>query len=195
MSKLLNIVIAVLLVGYPFLVYFGLIWFDARAVALLLIALAAVRLACLDKAPRGAPLCQALLLPIAVVALIGLLVMVSGEPSLLRFYPVAVNAGMLLLFGATLLRPPSMIERIARLAEPRLTPKAARYTRVVTQVWCGFFVVNGAIALATTVFADFAVWTLYNGLIAYLLMALLFLGELFVRRRVRRSGPAVVDAR
>jgi uncharacterized membrane protein len=195
MSKLLKIAIAVLVLGYPFLVYFGLLYFDARGVALLLIALAAARLACLDRAPRSAPLRQALLLPLALVALIGLLVMVSGASALLRFYPVAVNAGMLLLFGATLLRPPSMIERIARLTEKHLPPEAVRYTRVVTQVWCGFFVVNGTIALATALLADLTLWTLYNGVIAYLLMALLFAGEMVVRRRVRRGASATAEAR
>jgi uncharacterized membrane protein len=194
MSKLLKIVIAVLVLGYPFLVYFGLLYFDARGVALVLIALAAARLACLERAP-GAPLRQALLLPFALLALIGLLVMVSGAPALLRFYPVAVNAGMLLLFGATLLRPPSMIERIARLTEKHLPPEAVRYTRVVTRVWCGFFVVNGAIALATALLADLTLWTLYNGVIAYLLIALLFAGEMVVRRRVRRGAPATAEVR
>jgi uncharacterized membrane protein len=138
---------------------------------------------------------QALLLPFALLALIGLLVMVSGAPALLRFYPVAVNAGMLLLFGATLLRPPSMIERIARLTEKHLPPEAVRYTRVVTRVWCGFFVVNGAIALATALLADLTLWTLYNGVIAYLLIALLFAGEMVVRRRVRRGAPATAEVR
>jgi uncharacterized membrane protein len=195
MSKLLKVVAAALLVGYPFLVYFGLSWFDARGVALLLLALAAARLVCLGKAPRGAPLRQALLLPLAAVALIGIAVMISGAPDLLRFYPVAVNAGMLLLFGATLLHPPSMIERIARLSEPELPPEAVRYTRVVTEVWCGFFLVNGALALTTALLADLALWTLYNGVIAYVLMALLFLGELLVRRRVRRARPATAAAR
>ena len=194
MSKLLKVVVAALLVGYPFLVYFGLIWFDARGVALLLLALAVARLACLHRAPRGVLLRSALLLPLAVVAAISLLVMVSGAPDLLRFYPVAVNAGMLVLFGATLLRPPSLIERIARLTEPRLPPEAVRYTRVVTQVWCGFFLLNGGVALATALFADLALWTLYNGVIAYLLMAALFAGELLVRRRVRRASPATAEA-
>ncbi len=195
MSKLLKVVVAALLVGYPFLVYFGLTWLDARGVALLLILLAAARLACLDKAPRGAPLRSALLLPLAVVALIGLMVMISGAPDLLRFYPVAVNAGMLLLFGLTLWQPPSMIERIARFMEPQLPPEAVRYTRIVTQVWCGFFLTNGGIALFTALFADLALWTLYNGVIAYLLMALLFAGELLVRRRVRRASSAAAQAR
>jgi uncharacterized membrane protein len=194
MSKLLKLIVAALLVGYPFLVYLGLIWFDARGVALLLVAFAAARLACLDKAPREAPLRSALLLPVGAVAAIGLLVIVSGAPDLLRLYPVAVNAGMLVLFGVTLVRPPSLIERIARLTEPHLPPEAVRYTRVVTEVWCGFFLLNGGLALATALFADLALWTLYNGLIAYVLMMLLFLGELLVRRRVRRARLATVEA-
>jgi uncharacterized membrane protein len=49
----------------------------------------------------------------------------------------------------------------------------------------GFFVINGTIAAALTLWAPLAWWTLYNGLIAYLLMGLLFAGEWLVRQRVR----------
>jgi uncharacterized membrane protein len=56
----------------------------------------------------------------------------------------------------------------------------------VTQVWCWFFSVNGAIALATALWASPAIWTLYNGLIAYLVMGLLFAGEYVVRWHFKR---------
>ena len=59
------------------------------------------------------------------------------------------------------------------------------YTRKVTQVWCGFFVLNGGLALGTALWASDATWALYNGLIAYGLMGVLFAGEWVVRRRVR----------
>jgi uncharacterized membrane protein len=193
MLTILKWTIAVLVLGYPFLVYFGLTYFDARGLALVLIVLAAARLAVLGKHQRASPLLWVLLLSFMAVALIGLLVMVSGSPDHLRFYPVAVNAAMLLLFGVTLLRPPSMIERLARLREPQLPPGAVRYTRVVTEVWCGFFLLNGGIALYTALFADLEAWTLYNGMIAYLLMAALFAGETLVRRRVRRSRQATAQ--
>jgi uncharacterized membrane protein len=104
----------------------------------------------------------------------------------LKLYPVLVNAAMLAVFGYSLVVPPSMVERMARLTEPDLPPQAIGYTRSVTQVWCGFFVVNGLIALATALWASPAAWSLYNGVIAYVLMGILFSGEYLVRMRFKR---------
>jgi uncharacterized membrane protein len=108
----------------------------------------------------------------------------------LKLYPVLVNGVMLGLFGYSLIVPPSFIERIARLQEPELPVAAVQYTYRVTQVWCVFFVFNGAIALGTALWASAAVWTLYNGVISYVLMGLLFGGEYLVRLRVRRRQRA-----
>lgn len=104
----------------------------------------------------------------------------------LKLYPVLVNAVMLGVFAYSLISPPSLIERFARLKEPDLPPAGVRYTRQVTQVWCAFFLVNGSIALATALWASPAVWSLYNGLISYLLMGVLFGGEYLVRQRFKR---------
>lgn len=93
---------------------------------------------------------------------------------------------ILAAFGYSLAKPPSMIERFARMREPNLPPFAVAYTRTVTKVWCGFFIVNGAIALGTALWATPAVWSLYNGVIAYVLMGVLFAGEYLVRLRVQR---------
>ncbi len=102
----------------------------------------------------------------------------------LKLYPVVVNAALLGVFAYSLIVPPSAIERIARMREPHLPPHAIAYTRRVTQVWCGFFAINGAIALYTALYASTAHWSLYNGGIAYILIGLLFAGEYCVRRRV-----------
>ncbi len=59
-----------------------------------------------------------------------------------------------------------------------------RYTRQVTGVWCGFFVVNAAIAVWTAVSASREIWALYNGFIAYIAMGTLFAGEWLLRRRL-----------
>jgi len=108
----------------------------------------------------------------------------------LKLYPVLVNAMMLGIFGCSLASPQSLIERFARLQEPDLPPAAIRYTRRVTQAWCFFFLVNGSIALATALWASPAVWSLYNGVIAYVLMGLLFGGEYLLRSRLRRQQHA-----
>lgn len=104
----------------------------------------------------------------------------------MRAYPVAVNVIMFCLFASSLIKGQSMIERFARLQEPDLPPEGVRYTRQVTWAWCGFFVINGSISAWTALYADLATWALYNCLISYLLMGLMFAGEWLIRRRVRR---------
>ena len=69
------------------------------------------------------------------------------EPWAVFYYPVLVNAILLAVFAASLWRPPTVIERIARLREPDLPPAAVVYTRRVTIVWSVFFALNGAAAL------------------------------------------------
>jgi len=110
----------------------------------------------------------------------------SGALLPLRFYPVLVNVAFLTVFAYSLIVPPSTIERLARLQGPNLPPAAIAYTRKVTQVWCGFFVLNGAIALYTALFSSMALWSFYNGFLAYLLMGILFAGEYCARCYFKR---------
>jgi len=63
-----------------------------------------------------------------------------------------------------------------------------RYTRRVTQIWCLFFILNGTIATFTCLHGDMALWTLWNGLLSYLLIGLLMAGEWLVRQRIRRAA-------
>ena len=100
-------------------------------------------------------------------------------------YLTVIGYLLLLLFARSLWQPQTLIERLARLQDPQLPPEAIRYTRRVTQVWCGFFVVNGTLALGTILLGDMALWSLYNGLLSYLLMGSLMGGEWLLRRRLQ----------
>ena len=113
----------------------------------------------------------------------------------LLYYPVLVSLLLLLLFARSLWQPQTLIERLARLQDPQLPPEAIRYTRRVTQVWCGFFVVNGTLALGTILLGDMALWSLYNGLLSYLLMGTLMGGEWLLRRRLQaRLATSMLEA-
>jgi len=104
----------------------------------------------------------------------------------LKLYPVLINCALLVAFGYSLVSPPSIVERLARVTDPILPPEAVIYCRRVTQVWCAFFVFNGSVALGTALWASEAVWSLYTSVISYLLMGALFGGEYLVRRRFKR---------
>ena len=102
-------------------------------------------------------------------------------------YPVLVTLSLLILFAVILFFKPSMIERLARMQEPDLSEHAVRYTRKVTIVWCIFFICNGSIAFYTALFSSNEIWTLYNGLISYILMGVLFLSEFAYRKLVAQK--------
>ncbi len=118
---------------------------------------------------------------LAVVLFLGWVAPATG----VRAYPVLMNSAMIYVFGRTLIHPPSMIERFARIVEPELDDFGVRYTRTVTLVWVCFFAVNGCIALLTAVFGSWTVWGIYNGVISYCLVGILFAGEYLIRRRLR----------
>lgn len=165
---------------YPVVVFFGRDYFEPWKIAAILIVLLLVRLvASYSRKHWSTSL---------LIAGIGYFVfaMWSNQLGALRLYPALVNGLMLLVFGWSLFSPPSLIERLARLQHPDLPPEGVIYTRRVTQVWCGFFIINGVLALATALWASMEVWSLYNGLIAYLLMGILFAAEYLVRIRTQK---------
>jgi len=173
-----------LLAAWPALVFYGLDILEPRYLGAALVAAVMLR----QRRKVGqlmatfSPLDRFMLL--ASLALAGG-VMAANDEVLLRLYPALVNLAFLTMFAISLARPPSMVERFARLTEPELTAAGVRYTRTVTQIWCGFFVVNGSVAAWTAIWGSREAWALYNGLIAYVLMGILFGGELWCRRRWR----------
>jgi len=169
--------------AYPALIFCGLQLLEPRDLALLLAMLLLLRRRQLASRLLTDLSRTDFMILVAMLMLSGLTAATNSE-QLLRLYPVAVNLGMLLLFGLSLRHPPSMIERFARLGQADLPPTAVRYTRRVTQVWCAFFVCNGLLATYTAVWTSRDIWALYNGLIAYLLMGTLFAGEWLLRRRL-----------
>lgn len=181
MKPLLKVLIALLFLTYPLAVYFGLARFGVAPLAWLLTGLALLRLA-LARHERS-------LWPVAGVALLlGIASALTRNGDWLRYYPVLMNLASLAVFAWSLHHPPSLIERLARLHEPDLPPSGVAWTRSVTQVWCLFFIGNGSIAFYTARYASLETWTLYNGLIAYVLMGILLGGEYMLRQRVRQAA-------
>ncbi len=173
-------------VAYPLVVWLALGHVSPRWIALLLVALALARAAVTREAFWIGAAALATLL--AAASFLG------DRWGPLKLYPVLVNGVMLGLFALSLWRGPTVVERLARLREPALPAAAVAYTRRVTQVWCGFFVANGAVALATALWASPAAWALWNGLLSYAAMGLLMGGEWLVRKRVRARIAAATVA-
>ena len=181
MRKLSSILLPVIGLLYPFFVYFGMEHVSTPVFALILGAVWLIRAPALLRQPGGHWMLGAALAYCVLLAF-------SGEALMLRWYPALISALLLFVFGISLKYGPPMVERIARVREPDLPPEAIPYTRKVTWVWVGFFVFNGLMSAALTLWAPLSWWTLYNGFIAYLLMGALFGGEWLLRRRLRKPA-------
>jgi uncharacterized membrane protein len=174
-SRVLTIFAVLVAVAYPLAIWLAEGHVAPRLMAGLLLLAGLSRLPALrfDRATRWWLGATAILVVAAVWA--------NGSLPL-KLYPVLVNCALLTMFGYSLAVPPTVIERLARVREPDLPPRAIAYTRRVTQVWCGFFVLNGCAALLTALYASSALWWFYNGFLAYLFVGLFFAGEYCARR-------------
>lgn len=114
--------------------------------------------------------------------------------NLLLLVPTLVNGVLLFSFGRTLVYPPTVIEKFAGTMTKDLSGNEVLYCKNVTVVWCLFFTLNGSMALFLAFFFSLEVWTLYNGVVAYGLMGLLFLVEFIYRHwRFRRFVGTPLD--
>ena len=187
LSRALSAGVLAALALYPLLVYFGLRRFGAFSMAAVLVVICALRFAALraSGAPaRGGAQVWLLCGGGMVLALISIW---RRSADAILYYPVLMNAGLLLVFAHSLAYPPTIAERIARLQTPDLPPAGVRYTRRVTIAWMVFFVGNGAAALYTALFASFEMWALYNGAVAYALIAAMFGAELVTRALLKKK--------
>lgn len=175
MRVLLQVLTALALIAYPVAVYLGLNYLPAGTIALVLCLLLVVRLMLQKQKVKT------LVLPLLVGISLTAGSFVAKRSDWLLYYPVVMNLTMLALFSYSLYQGPSMIERLARLKEPDLPDEAIGYLKKVTLIWCGLFILNGSMAAYTAAFTSLATWTLYNGLIAYVLMGLLLGGEWLYR--------------
>lgn len=188
--KALKVGVAGLLLVYPFAVYFadGRLTPNQLLAGLLLLFAARLLLAArLGSRPR-ANLALAVLLIAAAVAVV--LWLPDVDIHLLRFYPLLLNLLAFAVFFGSLFSRMPLIERVAHLLEPELPPEGVRYTRQVTWAWSGLLLLVALGSLYTAIESSLRVWSLYNGLIVYVIFGAAFSCEYLVRTRLRRRWAA-----
>jgi len=178
--------------GYPLIVYVAYTRLEARALAILLFALYAVSIAIRFRgsaAEIGSLLRQHLGLAILIAIAIA-----TGNATVLLFMPVIVSSYLLWTFSASLRSGMPMIERFARIVEDDLPDFTIPYCRKVTIVWCVFLAANALCVLVLALAAPLEWWALYSGLIAYLLVGAIILGEFLVHKIwFRYFGNGLLD--
>ncbi len=168
--------------AYPLIVYFSISVMPPALLVCFGLGLVGLRWAGIRRLAQGRIWTWAF-----AAAASGLIALLVLSPRLaVMAYPVAVSLCVAGVFAVSLRFPPTAVERLARIVEPDLPPEGVAYTRKVTLVWIAFLLANATVSAASALWGSVAAWTLWNGLLSYLAMGLLFLGEILVRRAVRR---------
>lgn len=168
---------------YPFAVYYGLHYFPPRFLALILLVLLFLRIVLLKNNLAKMPW----VLPATLLGSLAIIFSLFTQSTIgFKLYPLLVNFSLFTVFVFSLLKPPSVIETLARLKEKNLNLQGVKYTEKVTLSWCVFFFVNGGVSLYTALYSELEDWMLYNGFISYVLMGSLFVGEFLVRLKVKK---------
>ena len=190
MKIITKLIISLIFLFYPLCIYLG-IKEEADSLPLIVIVISLFLLRAIvfrgSKSPLGPALNYAGLVSIIII-IIG-----AGikEYGVMKIYPVSVSFSLFIVFILSLMKNHTpVIETIARLHEKNLSDAAISYTRKVTIVWSIFFLVNGGLSIYTYFFSEIEIWTLYNGLISYLLIGLLFSIEYLIRRRIQKRGSS-----
>jgi Predicted membrane protein len=106
-------------------------------------------------------------------------------PGAWLFYlpPIVIDLALCGVFASTLRhgREP-LISRFARAEQGTLTPELTRYTRNLTRIWSGLFMLMALFAAGLARWGSFAAWSVFTGGISYALIGALFLGEYGYRR-------------
>jgi uncharacterized membrane protein len=184
-----NMLLALLLITYPVIVYFGLQYVEPGIVAVVFALIFIFRYRIQRKNQSKSKIPHLNVLLAAVLSLLAYSTFANSAMAL-KFYPVVVSLSFLGIFAYSLFKPPSVVEMIARLHE-ELDEQGIRYTRKVTKVWCGFFILNALIATFTIFQENDQVWLVYNGFLSYIFMGILMAGEFVVRFFVKRKNQQV----
>lgn len=185
----LTIVWVALTLAYPLIVYVGLQRWPPHVLSGTLLGLLATLTTLrwlltrstdsqADDTPQGRRLPVWPLLTMGLLALGAIL----KQGMFVKAVPVMVSGGLLTMFALSLRSEQSMVERFARRQDPELTPDKVRYCRRVTIVWCWFFVFNITTTLVLAAVAPLSWWSLYTGMVAYVLIGTLFTVEYVVRK-------------
>lgn len=84
--------------------------------------------------------------------LIGAVAFASDDARFLRLIPALIQLWLALLFAQSLRDPETLVERMARILQPRAPDFIAGYCRGLTVLWAALFLLN-AVAIAALVFA------------------------------------------
>jgi len=161
---------------YPFIVFTSIEKIGPASLSIILLCLLVARVVIRGKFNEPEQYLQ--------LALVGSLCLIAAwqqSEFLLRFYPVAMNLVFSAFFFLSLRKEITLIEKFSQYFVKNPEPHQRKYMRGLTKAWGLLLLLNACLASYTACCSSLEVWTLYNGVISYVLFGLFSLAELVNR--------------
>lgn len=189
LRSLTTLIIAIVILLYPFVIFFGIQFLSVQGLSLIILCLFGLRAIFNHKNDHSIMPKYALFTLSGIGIAISLLGMLSHNIIFIKLYPVAMNLAFLGIFITSLFAKENIIYQFAKKTSRQTLPHfVSAYTRKVTIAWCVFFLLNALVSCYSALFSSLHVWTIYNGLISYILIGAFFVCEFLVRIFVKRKN-------
>lgn len=192
MKTVLGVISALFIVASPWVLYWTLSQHRIDVAAAALIGWVIVRTIPIVVSARREQRIAALQLP-AIALAFAVLGWLSHDGTWLLVLPSATQGAFGLAFLRSLSGVP-LVEHFARMVKPELSPGELAHCRSWTRIWGGYLLVLAALGLGLARWAPLAVWTVYVGVVSYVLVGVLFAVEYLIRKiRFRDYGRNPLD--
>jgi uncharacterized membrane protein len=192
MKTVLGIISTLFIIASPFVLYWTLTHHSVGVAAITLVAWIVVRTIPILMAAKPQQRRAALQFP-AIALSFALLGLVSNNGTWLLILPAATQATFGLAFLRSLKTTP-LIEHFARMVKGDLNGPELAHCRRWTAAWGYYLLVLAAFGLVLAKYASLAVWTIYVGVVTYVLVGVLFAIEYVVRKlHFRDYGRNPID--
>jgi uncharacterized membrane protein len=179
-KTVLGIISALFILASPWVLYWTLSQQRVDVAAITLIGWVIVRTIPVLVSAKREQRAAALQLP-AIALVFASLGWASNNGTWLLVLPSATQATFGLAFLRSLSGTP-LIEHFARMMKPELSVPEQAHCRGWTRIWGVYLLVLAATGLALARWATLAVWTVYVGVLSYVLVGMLFAVEYVIRK-------------
>lgn len=180
MTIVLKVISTLFIIASPWVLYWTLSQHEVGVAALMLVGWVIVRTLPVLISAKREQRRAALQLP-AIALGFALLGWISNNGTWLLILPSATQATFGLAFLRSLSGTP-LIEHFARMVKPELSAAEQGHCRAWTRIWGIYLLVLAALGLALAYWAPLGVWTIYVGVVSYVLVGVLFAIEYVIRK-------------
>ncbi|GMO25782.1 MAG: septation protein IspZ [Termitinemataceae bacterium] len=206
-----GLVLGIIVTLYPIIVFLSFFIFHAKLqhVSLFIILFAVIYFIFIRGNDNNKRKFLSFTSPVLLLA-IGITCFFLKDPILLKLYPMLADIIYIIILVTSIFIPPTLVYYVINFLDKSIKKyvpanRLDSYCKNAAIVWCVFFVIDGVIAFFTAILkteiqifnmliSPDIVWGIYNAIITYIIMALIFICEFIIIKRMAKNGKNSMEA-